>query len=152
MSVPSEVMMPLPNESLSKAELIQKHINELTQLKRQVLQKRHDLRALGAKDDHITTDNIIKEDKRKAREAAKEKAKQEKAASISAPPPAESPFIDPNAPKVPVSKPIPIPVQAPDSPQEPPVVNKPPTTTVLHEPVKAAIPAPVRISHGATWF
>ena len=141
MSAPSSAMEPLPNESINKAELIQKHINELTQLKRQVLQKRHDLRALGAKDDHITTDNIIKEDKRKEREAAKK-------AKAQAAPPAGSPFIDPNAPKIQVqvqvqaSKPIPVPVQEP-APQEPPVVNKPPVPAPV---------LPVRISHDGRWF
>jgi len=141
-------MENLPNENISKAELIQKHINELTQLKRQVLQKRHDLRALGAKDEHITTENIVKEDKRKEREGkllTAKKEKTEKVASVSAPPPTESPFIDPNAKAVKptveasVSKPIPIPVQAPAP--TPAIVNKPPP-----------LPAAVRVGHNGRFF
>lgn len=164
-------MDPIPNEEETKAGLIQKHIADLTELKRQVLHKRYELRALGARDDTVSIREIVRADRRKeieagldSKEIAKktkaDKTKVEKAASVSAPP-AESPFIDPNAPKVQIqtskpSEPIPVPVPAQiQAPQVPPI-NKPADKPVQ---VQAAVKAQaskaqtaVRLGHGAKWF
>ena len=152
-------MDPVPGESNAKKEMMEKNIAELLQLKEAVALTRRQLKAMGLDDEPEMKLKLVKYPDLQAKY---KQAKQAKTAApvpealtvkpVAAQVPANSPFIDPNAPK---SKPIPIPapvqVQTPEpapAPAREPVPAAP-------APVQAPVPAParpMRISHDGRFF
>jgi DNA-binding protein H-NS len=154
-------MEPVPGESNAKKEMIEKGIAEMLQLKEQVALKRRQLKALGINDEPELKSKLIKypdlQAKYKQAKQAKTAAPVPEASTVkpvAAQVPANSPFIDPNAPK---SKPIPIPapvqVQTPEPVQVQVQVQAP--VPAAPAPVQAPVPAParpMRISHDGRFF
>jgi DNA-binding protein H-NS len=154
-------MEPVPGESNAKKEMIEKGIAEMLQLKEQVALKRRQLKALGINDEPELKSKLIKypdlQAKYKQAKQAKTAAPVPEASTVkpvAAQVPANSPFIDPNAPK---SKPIPVPVQvqvqAPEPVQVQVQVQAP--VPAAPAPVQAPVPAParpMRISHDGRFF
>jgi hypothetical protein len=154
-------MDQVPGESQAKKEMMERNIAELLQLKEQVALKRRQLKAMGLNDEPEMKLKLVKypdlQAKYKQAKQAKTAAPVPEASTVkpvAAQVPANSPFIDPNAPK---SKPIPIPapvqVQTPEPAQAP--VQAPVPAPAAPAPVQAPVPAParpMRISHDGRFF
>jgi DNA-binding protein H-NS len=150
-------MEPVPGESNAKKEMIEKGIAEMLQLKEQVALKRRQLKALGINDEPELKSKLIKypdlQAKYKQAKQAKTAAPVPEASTVkpvAAQVPANSPFIDPNAPK---SKPIPVPVQV--QTPVPVQVQVQAPVPAAPAPVQAPVPAParpMRISHDGRFF
>jgi DNA-binding protein H-NS len=149
-------MEPVPGESNAKKEMIEKGIAEMLQLKEQVALKRRQLKALGINDEPELKSKLIKypdlQAKYKQAKQAKTAAPVPEAKPVAAQVPANSPFIDPNAPK---SKPIPIPVPVQVQTPVPVQVQVQAPVPAAPAPVQAPVPAParpMRISHDGRFF
>ncbi len=158
-------MDQVPGEQQAKKEMIEKGIAEMLQLKEQVALKRRQLKAMGLNDEPELKLKLVKypdlQAKYKQAKQAKTAAPVPEASTVkpvAAQIPANSPFIDPNAPK---SKPIPVPVQVQVQVQTPVQAPVPAAPAPVQAPVpvpiqvQAPVPAParpMRISHDGRFF
>lgn len=154
-------MQEIPNvPTMSKAEIIQQQLNEISELKKQVIEKRRALRLLGAdiQAEAIKAPQPVPEPT--PRPARKSRTAKTETAPIVVPP--ESPFFDPHAKvqvspsvqaqivevkpePVPETKPVPVPVVS--HKQVPIPVNSPKSVASKPAPIKTN-----RVSHDGKWF
>jgi len=152
-------MQEIPNvPTMSKAEIIQQQLNEISELKKQVIEKRRALRLLGAEIqmEAIKVPQPVPEPT--PRPARKSRTAKTETAPIVVPP--ESPFFDPHAkvqaspqPQAPVQVQAQVPVQVAEVKPEP--VHVAPAAKPVAPKPAASKPAPIkanRVSHDGKWF